>query len=218
MNGYRVRLYTDNTVKPVAVLPQPIVYAINTRVDDVIESMIKKVFIEKLSPNEPTPWISCALIVPKSDSFLRINLDTRNLNKVLISNNYPISRQEVITALLSSTDYLSKLHFKSAFWQLKSRTLTRFHANNKLYQYTRLIMGVRPAQAKLNAALKPIFSQVPKHYLIFDEGKKEKEECHNNLWKKSFDYISQNVEYDKEIIDTHQQQRRSQRIRKPNLR
>ena len=102
MNGYQVGLYPDNTVKPVAVLPQHIVYALKARVDDVVESMIKQVVIEKHSPNEPTPWISCAVIVPKSDSSLRINLDARNLNKVLISKNYPISRQEVIRAQLSS--------------------------------------------------------------------------------------------------------------------
>ena len=35
-------------------------------------------------------------------------------------------------------------------------------------------MGVKPAQAELNAALKPIFSHVPKVYLISDEGRKKR--------------------------------------------
>ena len=55
----------------------------------------------------------------------------------------------------------SKLDFKSAFWQLEpdpdSRHFTVFRANNKLYRYTRLIMGIKPAQSELNAALRPIF-------------------------------------------------------------
>ena len=34
--------------------------------------------------------------------------------------------------------------------------------------------------------------------------------------EEKIDYVSQNVEYDKEILDTHQELSRSQRIRKPN--
>ena len=69
--------------------------------------------------------------------------------------------------------FLSKLDSKLAFWQLElhpdSHYLTVFHANDKLYQYTRLIMGVKPAQRELNAALKPIFTHIPNVYLIHDD-------------------------------------------------
>ena len=76
----------------------PIAYDLKARVDDVIEFMIKKVDIEKHPPNEPTPWITFTVIVPKSDSSLWITRNACNLNKVLIFNNYPISRQELMTA------------------------------------------------------------------------------------------------------------------------
>ena len=173
MKEYQVKLYTDNSIKPVAVPPRPIPYHLKARVSDVLEKMIQEGVIEEHPPDEPAPWISCAVIVPKSDGSLRITLDARNLNKALISSNYPIPRQEDIKTCLSGAQYFSKLDFKSAFWQLEldpnSRNLTTFHANDKLYRYTRLIMGVKPAQAELNAALKPIFSHIPNVHLIHDD-------------------------------------------------
>ena len=76
-------------------------------------------------------------------------------------------------AQLSGVNYFSKLDFKSAFWQLeldmKSPTLITFHANNKLCCYTRHKMGVKPAQAELNAALKTIFTHIPNFYLMHDD-------------------------------------------------
>ena len=71
------------------------------------------------------------------------------LNKALIFINCPIPKQEEIKAQLPGSKILSKLGFKSTFWQLElhpdSLYYTIFYANNKLYRYTRLILGVKPA-------------------------------------------------------------------------
>ena len=135
IKNYQAKLYINNTVKPIALTPRPIPYHLKARVDDVFESM-KDGVIEEYLPSEPTPLVSCAVIVPKSESYLRITLYARNLNKVLISSNYPIPHQEDIRAHLSGATYFCKLAFKSAFWQLEldtdSRGLTVFRANNKL--------------------------------------------------------------------------------------
>ena len=108
--------------------------------------------------------------MPKSNSSLHITLGACNLDKALIFSNCPIPRQEYVRAQLSDTNFYCKLDFKSAFWQLEqdteTRALTVFHANNKLYRYTKLIMWVKPAQAELNVALKSIFSHTPNVYQI----------------------------------------------------
>ena len=70
MKNHQVKLYTDNTVKPIAVPPRPIPYHLKARVNNSIETMIKDGVIEEYPPNEPAPWISCAIIVPKPDSSL----------------------------------------------------------------------------------------------------------------------------------------------------
>ena len=87
MKDYQVNLYTNDTVKPIVVPPRPISYHLKARVDNVIESMTKKGVMKEHPPNEPAPWVSCAVIVPKSDSSLRITLDAHNLNKTLLSSN-----------------------------------------------------------------------------------------------------------------------------------
>ncbi len=65
------------------------------------------------------------------------------------------------------------MDFKSAFWQIElepsSRYLTVFHANDKLYRYKRLTMGIKPAQGELNIALRPIFAHIPKAHQIHDD-------------------------------------------------
>ena len=118
---YQVKLYANDTVKPIAVPVRTNPYHLKARVDDVIES-IKEGVIEEHSQNEPTSLVSCAVTVPKSESSLRITLYTCNLNNVLISSNYPIPHQEDIRAQLSGANYVGKLAFKSAFWQLKRDT------------------------------------------------------------------------------------------------
>ena len=73
---------------------------------------------------------------------------------------------------MAGTRYFSKLDFKLVFWQLElhpdSCYLTVFHANDNPYQYTRLIMGVKPALGEFNTALKPIFTHIPNVYLTHD--------------------------------------------------
>ena len=172
LNNYQVKLYFDENVKPVAVPPRTIPYHLQTRVADSLNSMIKHGVIEEHPSNEPALWVSCAVVVPKPDGSLRITLDARNVNKALVSTNYPIPKQEDIKAKLSGSKIFSKLDFESAFWQLEldpeSRHLTVFHANNKLYRYTHLIMGIKPAQSELSAALRPIFGHIPNVFLIHD--------------------------------------------------
>jgi hypothetical protein len=47
--------------------------------------------------------------------------------------------------------------------------LTVFHANDKLYRYKRLTMGLKPSQGELNAALFPVLAHIPNAHLIHDD-------------------------------------------------
>lgn len=126
--------------------------------------------IEEQPMNEPAPWISISVVVPKADQSIRITLDARNVNKYIQSNNHPIPRPEDIKATLAGAKIFSKMDFKSAFFQLElapeSRYLTIFNGNGKLYRYKRLTMGMKPSQGELNMALAPIFAHIPQAHLI----------------------------------------------------
>ena len=173
LKNHKVKLYIDENVKPVAVPPRSVPYHLKQRLDDTIDGMIGNDVIEEHPKEEPAPWVSCAVIVPKPDGTIRVTLDARNINKAIQSTNQPIPRQEDIKAQLSGCTVFSKLDLKSSFWQLEldptSRFLTVFHCNGKLYRYKRLLMGVKPAQSELNAALRPVFAGIPNVYLIHDD-------------------------------------------------
>ena len=150
LKNHQVKLHVDTSIKPVTTPARPVPYHLKERVAKEIEKMIKQDVIEEHPATKPAPWISNAVIAPKADGAIRMTLDARNVNKAIQSSNLPIPRQEDIKAKLSGARVFSKMDFKSAFWQLElhpdSRYLTVFHANDKLYRYKRLTMGVKPAQ------------------------------------------------------------------------
>ena len=143
LQNHVVKLYADQSVKPVAVPPRIIPYHLQARFNEALQKMEEDDVIEKHPIDEPSPWVSCPVIVPKPDGSLRITLDARNVNKAIQSNNHPIPRCTDIKAQLAGAKYFSKLDFKSAFWQLeidpKSRGYTVFYGpDNVLYRYKRL--------------------------------------------------------------------------------
>ena len=135
--------------------------------------MIPQNIIEEHPHDVPAPSVSNIVIVPKSDGDIRITLDARNVNKGIIASNLPIPKQEDIQAKMAGSNLFSKLDLKSAFWQLElhpeSRQMTTFHANNKLYRYKRLSMGLKPAQTELDATLQPLFANIERVHLTHND-------------------------------------------------
>ena len=135
--------------------------------------MIKQEMIEEHPINQPALWVSNIVITPKADESRRMTLDTRNVNKAIIPTNPPVPLHEDIKSKLAGCTFFSKMDFKSAFWKIKledsSRYVTVFHANDKLYRYKRLIMGIKPGQGEFNVALKSIFMHIDNIHLIHDD-------------------------------------------------
>ena len=173
LRHYQVKLHIDPSVKPVAVPPRPIPYHLRERYQKAIDEMVQQDVIEEHPVNEPAPWVSCTVIAPKPDGGVRITMDAKNVNNAIQSMNHPIPRQEDIKAKLAGAKVFSKVDFRKAFWQLElhpdSRHVAVFHANDKLYRYKRLIMGLKPAQGELNIALRPIFAHLNGAHLIHDD-------------------------------------------------
>ena len=174
LRNHQVKLHVDESVKPVSVPPRSIPYHLQERAQHAINEMVQQDVIEEHPPNEPAPWVSNAVLTPKpTDGSIRVTLDARNVNKAIHATNQPIPRHEDIKAKLAGCKVFSKMDFKSAFWQMElekeSRKLTVFHANNKLYRYKRLSMGIKPAQGELNSALRPVFANIKHVHLIHDD-------------------------------------------------
>ena len=173
LKTHEAKFHVNKEVKPVSIPPRSFPYHLKERAQRAIDDMVKEGVIEEHPVDEPAPWVSNVVLAPKTDGQLRVTLDARNVNKAIEPTNVPIPRHEDIKAKLAGCKVFSKLDFKSAFWQIRlakqSRYLTVFHANDKLYRYKRLTMGMKPAQGELNAALRPIFAGIEGAHLIHDD-------------------------------------------------
>ena len=173
LKDHAVKLHVDSDVKPVAEPPRRVPYHLVSRVNEAVHEMVNQGVIEEFPKGQHSPWVSNLVIAPKDDGGIRITLDAKNVNKALRSSNFPIPRQEDIKAKLSGAKIFSKLDLKSAFWQLEldeeARDLTVFHSGGKLYRYKRLVMGLKPSQGELNAALQPLFAHLPQVHVIHDD-------------------------------------------------
>jgi hypothetical protein len=173
LSNYQVKLHLEPGAKPMAEPPRRIPYHLKERVDVAIKDMLKNDVIEEHPREDPAPWVSNIVIAPKDDGDIRITLDAKGVNDALKSSNFPIPRQEDIKVKLAGANIFSKLDLKSAFWQLEiapeSREYTVFHASGNLFRYKRLVMGLKPAQGKLNVALQPLFVHIAGVHVIHDD-------------------------------------------------
>ena len=173
LKDYKAKLHVDSSIKPVNVPSYSFPYHLQHRAQLAIDEMIQNDVIEEHPSNEPAPWVSNSVLSPKDDGSVRVTMNAKNVNKALISSNIPIPKHEDIKTKLSGARIFSKMDLKSAFWQVEldegSRYLTVFHANDKLYRYKRLTMGLSPSQGELTVALRPVFGDIPNVHVIHDD-------------------------------------------------
>ena len=68
-----------------------------------------------------SPWGALVLIVRKKDGSLRMCIDYRQLNKVIIKNKYPIPRIDDLFDQLQGASHFSKIDLRSGYHQLRVR-------------------------------------------------------------------------------------------------
>ena len=115
LKEYKVKLHCNPDVKPVNVPAHSFPYHLKDRTQSAIEEIIRQDVIEEHPHDEPAPWVSNAVLAPKSDGSIRVTLDARNVNKALLSSNVSIAKQEDIKAKLAGSKIFSKMDLKSAF-------------------------------------------------------------------------------------------------------
>ena len=65
-------------------------------------------------------WVMLVIMVKKKDTVdLRMCIDFRSLNKVMIIENYPIPRIDYVLNILGKGKYFTKIDLKSGFWQIE---------------------------------------------------------------------------------------------------
>ena len=149
LKGQTVHLNIDPNANPKAQPQRRIPYHIRNKVKDAIITLEKDDIIERVPEDEPTPWVSPIVAVPKKDRGVRICVDMRQANETIKRVRHPIPTVDDVRFELNGAKYFSKLDLSQAYHQLeldpKSRHITTFSTHIGLYRYKRLNYGTNAA-------------------------------------------------------------------------
>ena len=109
LKNHQIKLHVNTEVKLVATPPRSVPYHLKEQVSRVIQEMINQDIIEQHPINQPTSWVSNAVIAPKTDGSIKMSLDAHNVNKAIIPTNDPIPRHEDIKSKFARCKWFSKM-------------------------------------------------------------------------------------------------------------
>lgn len=157
------------TEAPVQAKHYPIPFAIQETVRKEVEEMLQQEIIER----SDSPYQSPVVVVKKKDGAMRLCIDFRQLNQVLVSDNEPIPRVDMIFAKLGSCRYFSKFDFSKGYWQVPmdddSKGMTAFACASGLYQFRFMPFGIKTAPAVFTRLMRKLVEDLPNIYHYFDD-------------------------------------------------
>ena len=113
-----------------------------------LDEIISQGIIQKV--DEPTDCVSSIVYVRKSNGKLRLCLDPKDLNKVIMYCHYKTPTMEEHSHKLSSAKFFSKLDAKNGYWSVKldreSPLLTTFNSPFGSYCFQRMPFGLVMSQ------------------------------------------------------------------------
>lgn len=140
-------IHTNKDVLPVVHPPRRLPISLPEHVKQELDAMVIANIITPVS--EPTKWVSSMVVVEKKNNKIRICLDPRDLNKVIMRSHYPLPTIEQVAARLNKAKVFTVLDAKTGFWQVKldqqSSYLTTFNTPFGRYRWLRMPFGISSA-------------------------------------------------------------------------
>ena len=114
-----------------------------------------------------SPWGASVLLVKKKDGTLRMCIDYRKINKVIIKNKYPLPRIEYLFDQLRGASVFSKIELQSGYYQLRVKEVdvpkTAFRIRYGHYEFIVMPFGLTNASAAfldlMNRVFRPYLDQ-----------------------------------------------------------
>lgn len=139
---FRVKEHKKFFVKPYSI---PVAY--KTKVEKEIQDMLKHGVIEHAVSSYNSPL----LVVPKKDNSVRLVLDSRQINTVILpETDRPESLEELLQRF-HNVKVLSSIDLRASYWQIMlhpaCRQYTAFLCFGNCYQFKRLPFGLNVSSA-----------------------------------------------------------------------
>ena len=151
----KLHLEVDETVTPVKLPVRKVPIAVKDKLKNELERLQKLGVIQRVT--YPTEWISSMVVVNKANNKLRLCIDPKPLNKVLLRNNYPTPTIDDLLPDLSKARIFSVADTKNGFWHVQlddaSGDLTTFGTPWGRYRWLRLPFGISPSSEEFQRRL-----------------------------------------------------------------
>ena len=135
---------------PVVCLPCHVPHAVQPKLKEELDRMLKLGVIRKLDINEASDWVHALVKVIKPNGKLHVCLDPRALNSVLCHNVHNAKRFIDIISKVKGFKYVSKIDADSGFWTLSldpsSQLLTTFDTPWGRFCFMKLPFGLCESQ------------------------------------------------------------------------
>ncbi|XP_055914355.1 uncharacterized protein K02A2.6-like [Eupeodes corollae] len=158
----KCKLVLKENVLPVVEPPRKIPFDLQKELKTELKRMENLGVI--VQENQPTKWVNSIVLVRKANGNLRVCLDPRHLNKVIMRPHFPFSDIDEVKSRLSNAKYFSSLDANSGFWMIpleeESSKLCTFNTPFGRYRFIRLPFGV-------NAAPEIFHAEMIKHFFTY---------------------------------------------------
>ena len=143
----KYRIVLDNNTPPVQDPPRRVPVPLREALKDTLDDLVQQ---DILAPvQQPTPWISSIVVVPKEDGKPRICLDPKHLNKAIRREHYPLPTIEDVATRLYGAKVFTVMDVRKGFWHVEleedSSLLTTFNTPFGQYRWKRMPFGISSA-------------------------------------------------------------------------
>lgn len=150
-------------VEPVVRPPRRVPKALLSRLAEKLEALVRHKVIAKV--DHPKSFVSNLVVIEKKNGSLRICLDPKDLNQVLIRDHHLIPTLEDIVSRLSNKKIFSVLDLSDGFYNIKltesSSDLCTFNSPFGCYKFLRCPFGISVAPEVFQRYSETAFGDIP---------------------------------------------------------